>query len=128
MRYVSVYRAENGCVHGLNCQIAQRRNGVIMLLSFFAPQPKRSDYGKQSNKHEMIKHTNVYLLQKIADKQGPRAKEIIQDAIHELCELRDTMRKINAAALDAIFLGGLALMALGIVVAVVTEFWLSRGK
>ena len=50
----------------------------------------------------MIKHTNVYLLQKIADKQGPRAKEIIQDAIHELCELRDTMRKINAAALDTL--------------------------
>ena len=35
---------------------------------------------------------------------------------------------LGVAILAAIFLGGLALMALGIVVAVVTEFWLSRGK
>ena len=50
----------------------------------------------------MIKHTNTYQLQKLADHLGPRARELIRDAIHELCDLRDAMRKINTAALDAL--------------------------
>lgn len=50
----------------------------------------------------MIKHTNLYRLQRIADKQGPRPKEIIGDAIHEICELRDAMRKVNSVAFDAL--------------------------
>jgi len=50
----------------------------------------------------MIKRVNLYLLQQVADKQAPRAKEVVSDAIHEIAELRDAMRKINAAALDAL--------------------------
>ena len=58
----------------------------------------------------MIKRVNVYQLQQLAD-HLPRvlkpeseraAKELIGDAIHEICEWRDAMRKINSAALDAL--------------------------
>ena len=50
----------------------------------------------------MIKRVNLLVLQAVADKLPPRTKEIVEDAIHEICEWRDAMRKINATALDAL--------------------------
>lgn len=50
----------------------------------------------------MIKRANLTALQILSNKQAPRAKEAIQDAIHEICELRDAMRKVNAVAFDAL--------------------------
>ena len=50
----------------------------------------------------MIKRVNLLVLQAVADKLPPRTKEIVEDAIREICEWRDAMRKINATALDAL--------------------------
>ena len=44
----------------------------------------------------MIKRVNLLVLQAVADKLPPRTKEIVEDAIREICEWRDAMRKINA--------------------------------
>ncbi len=50
----------------------------------------------------MIKRVNLLALQALADKSPPRVKEVVEDAIHEICEWREVMRRINAAALDAL--------------------------
>ena len=51
----------------------------------------------------MIKRVNLLVLQAaVADKLPPRTKEIVEDAIREICEWRDAMSKVNATALDAL--------------------------
>ena len=50
----------------------------------------------------MIKRVNLLVLQAVAAEcLPPQTKEIVEDAIREICEWRE-MRKVNATALDAL--------------------------
>ena len=50
----------------------------------------------------MIKRVNLFGLTGSRRQAAASNKGIVEDAIREICEWRDAMRKINATALDAL--------------------------